>query len=678
MSYQKISSQNIDQLLESYPNITFHSRLIKPIIQADIAFHLKLRPDKSTFFDDPKKYFPYQYYIGGKQNASYNFKEFFIQHGVRVEYIQERLLPFLFYAFLYEKEIELPEAFWYGKDELGLASEIYCMTPKNWVTITPYPISRTDYLKVMTPRSRNVLYTRSKNEFAYQTLENLIDLFSRMKSLKPFLEEFERYFPGERITMKYLIGVARNINEISGAMRVLLQKYNDYSNRRNLIKHYLQNQRSDNSLFRATETFDIEVILCYPAYHFEEAILRGKLRINDEFYNQTIWYYIDETFSDPMLSIVSRQGIGEMILRKDPALLHYNRETILRSIGYYGFTMFEDRSGNNFELIERIRASFNEEKFAFNNRFENCKNSSDFYMLEPFHGFIITFGTFFNFVCYSPEDLAASFRVPTPRTLRNRMQFSKPDQPAFSFTNEQVKQLETIIVNQNPVNYPQFRIRTEPIREKISIGLTTTLGEDEIVEVFEEWRRRASEDANQGGSSEDANQGGSSEDANQGGASEDANQDGQNMVEKMISIFMPLFYAGMKQRTWAGGDVPYPMSKRDMQQGVPQDEIDIRMAPYLTEFNERVFDLDPTSRDFIESIPAIWSADPYARYSLSITEFIDQTTGKNSKNFEGEFCVGNGSFLMIETAYYYLTMLLGYKIPHFDYSLFEPESIHRA
>ena len=84
MSYQKISSQNIDQLLESYPNITFHSRLIKPIIQADIAFHLKLRPDKSTFFDDPKKYFPYQYYIGGKQNASYNFKEFFIQHGVSV------------------------------------------------------------------------------------------------------------------------------------------------------------------------------------------------------------------------------------------------------------------------------------------------------------------------------------------------------------------------------------------------------------------------------------------------------------------------------------------------------------------------------------------------------------------------------------------------------------------
>jgi hypothetical protein len=50
-------------------------------------------------------------------------------------------------------------------------------------------------------------------------------------------------------------------------------------------------------------------------------------------------------------------------------------------------------------------------------------------------------------------------------------------------------------------------------------------------------------------------------------------------------------------------------------------------------------------------------------------DFIRQTS-------IGEFCVGGGSGLMIETAYHYLTTM-GIIIPDFNYQEFEKASTHR-
>jgi hypothetical protein len=89
------------------------------------------------------------------------------------------------------------------------------------------------------------------------------------------------------------------------------------------------------------------------------------------------------------------------------------------------------------------------------------------------------------------------------------------------------------------------------------------------------------------------------------------------------------------------------------------------MTPEFAKIEEEYSQI--SNKEVIENLTLLYTAAEI--YPQKMMEFIRQTT-------QGDYCIGGGSRLMIETGYNYLN-LLDVKVLDFDYAEFEGESTHR-
>ena len=99
--------------------------------------------------------------------------------------------------------------------------------------------------------------------------------------------------------------------------------------------------------------------------------------------------------------------------------------------------------------------------------------------------------------------------------------------------------------------------------------------------------------------------------------------------------------------------------------GSCQKDIEKKMTPELAKIQEE-YDL-LTDKSIVNQLNLLYSTNTI--YPQFLMEFVAETA-------QGNYCVGGGSTLMIETAYNYLTTM-NVIIPNFDYNTFENLSTHR-
>ena len=526
-------------------------------------------------------------------------RKYLQQLGVNVEYL---LYPEVSLAvYLYEHHLPTPKQFIIRRDiNITEPTFIYSLSDIEFESMTPYKISRKDYLLI------GELYL--KDNPLRQAL-----CFQSYQDLKKLANEFPqnyKYFPTKRGILRFLNGQQISDRRLENFLIPLC----DYPRRRELISRYKEHAFC--YIYQQLQKqFNPEITLSFPAYWFEKDYIERKIKGGKE-------KLIAMTFIDENLPVTTRKSIWEMLERRDPELIYYSNELILKSIGWDLVTVYEDFKfkRNNFELLNYIKT----ENLTFDlvSRVDLCPNEHDVFY-EEHHGFAITYGRFINFVCFSPEELTAAFVVNEDFVV-----FRNPREPQRVFSIQEIKVLLDTIKQQRPYDLSQFTQRTEPLVAKIFRGLRI-LNTTQLSVVDQELKALTGPDR-----------------------------------EHTVELFEALFRAGMYQRTWRGPNFPYPMKTVETK-GSCQKDIEKKMTPELAKIDEEYEKLH--DKNLINKTLLLYSATEI--YPQQLMDFIRQTS-------IGEFCVGGGSGLMIETAYHYLTTM-GIIIPDFNYQEFEKASTHR-
>lgn len=329
---------------------------------------------------------------------------------------------------------------------------------------------------------------------------------------------------------------------------------------------------------------------------------------------------IRESFFEDLPSI---KDFYKMISTKDPRLTYYIRRynEILGIRGVSGINFARGWTFN--DLPERIKQYIEKDGFRLSTRPSACKNKTDYYY-EDYEDFVITYGNLLDGICYSVQDLTGSFVVNSPDDYN----FRRPDRPDRTFTFREIERLYSILTQQNPNTIPNFRESIRPLIEKIKPVFSRPPSE------FTDVKKLSPEDQ-----------------------------------EIFIEIMIDLFEAGMYQRTWKGPGHPFVYKKEETHGSTPE-QIECAMNPSFARIIDGQEKLSENGRKLLKVIPAIAKFKPMEVSSFKLWEFLELTT-------IGEFCIGYGSGLMIETATAYLDAL-GTYVNDFDYSQFNSESTHRA
>ena len=291
----------------------------------------------------------------------------------------------------------------------------------------------------------------------------------------------------------------------------------------------------------------------------------------------------------------------------------------------------------NIRTIEEI-VSLDDEFFNFDRGVFSlisgvwiCSNVQDYIFRDPLEDFAITYGTFLDFVCLSPEDLIASFTIDDAGFVA----FRKPDNPNETYTVENIETLLNILENQNPDYLRNYTEKVTPLITKIRMLLTATnkVELNEYVNIF--------------------------------------SQLSEDDKSHLVNIFINFFETGMYQRTWKGPGNHWPLTYESTQ-GSCQEDIEIKIPPLLNDISDLVANLSPDALQIYLRLPVI-------DYDLETNVFIAQSeslTTFESNTRIGDLCIGYGSRLMIYSSYFYL-LSLNLSVEGFDLAKFNPSSTHR-
>ena len=351
-----------------------------------------------------------------------------------------------------------------------------------------------------------------------------------------------------------------------------------------------------------------------------EVILAFPPLYNDEAIHKVFENYFSLKYATTSAPI-QRERMIRKIEEGDPDLIHYTSKDILISLGLDGNSSYQD-SFPNFRTVRGLKNNLTIPQFDLNRDLVSCKRKLDIF-LEPLTDFVITYGTLRNFVCYSPEDLENAFEMDEETGF---ISFRRPEKPSETFPEQNIKELFQLLQTQNPRSYNNFTIKAAPFLKKLSKILGIALVGDNLELLTDEDQ------------------------------------------EHVTKLLMSLFYAGMYQRTWKGPGNPYPLKTHETT-GSCQEDIEGQMPPELNNVMDEFEKLTQDGKKIVNKLPLIYKASEGSIYSDNIIRFVNTTR-------RGDYCVGGGSQLMIETPYYYLRKM-GIIIPDFDYPEFEAESTHR-
>lgn len=316
--------------------------------------------------------------------------------------------------------------------------------------------------------------------------------------------------------------------------------------------------------------------------------------------------------------------VYDMINNRDSRLTHYLLPDLQRFIGINGVSHINENWTDDFLTFFTHAKKYLETNngFTISTAPNGCKNQHDYYY-NNYKSYVFIYGAPIDGICYSAEDLMGAFLV----NSADDYSFRRPDKPGSIFTYEEVKKLYEMIQQQAPDIDPDFERDTEPLLDKLAPVFTRPPAELNVIKNL---------------SSADK--------------------------ETFISMMDFLFQAGMYQRTWKGPGHPY-IYKRSDTGGSSLEAIECAMTPMFAYIAEGQEQMSQEGKKILRRLPAINKAVPVQMSSYRLWEFLELTT-------KGEFCIGFGSRIMIETAYTYLK-LLGVDIDGFKYSLFEADSTHR-
>jgi hypothetical protein len=604
MNHQRLRSSSIEELIEyaEKNRVVIHSRIYRPIIQADIANHLKFEGIK--FYDTEVKGVSLENYIwlAGIDIAfsqPTDIENFLIEQGIGVQYLNN--LYDALAVYLYENDIPTPRIFWI-RLPYKIPSRFYNMSDAQFESITPYKINRINFLWLHHLFFMQFFFEEKfptiREALCYQSAENLYSLADSLQG---------KYIRSKRGVLAFLLNRARYKNSV---LEKFLIPLCDYPGRRNLVLGY----KGSLDLFVFTSYSQ----LLFPPRWFEKQYLENPI----QFLGKSISQLIAETYVDINQQPITRSELWELVETKNPDLIYFSNEIILKSCGWSHITEYKRylEKENNFELVFRLKSI----GFSLIDQPNLCPNRTDVY-LEKQHGFAITFGTLGNFECYSPEDLLGAFIIDEENDFAT---FRNPLHQNQVFTIPQVEMLLKFLQNQRPQDLPFYQKRSSPLIRKIVRMLTIAKGID-VEKTKQKLRELTGSDR-----------------------------------EHTIELFLALFRAGMYQRTWKGPAFGYPLKTIETQ-GSCQKDIEEKMTPELAKIDEEYELLK--NKTIINQTSMLYSADTI--YPQRLLDFVSETA-------QGNFCVGGGSQLMIETAYNYL-LAMGVTISNFNYQQFEGASTHR-
>jgi len=649
MLFKKLDDASLPELLAlaNKEGIKVASQICPHVIRAEIASKRNLNPDRYFFTGIRENYRAYRWFLGAKPTNTIVATNLLTELGINVQYISPNVHEGIYFAMMFERRQPISRSFWYQESDLKYSSEILAMPLDNWESIIPFQMSQEDFIKIIAMQV-SPPYMACKKEFAYQTWQSLLQFFNSIPYYKKAIIDpwYEDLHFVDQPTMKYLISASRDFG-INEAFRNYFKALNSnaYPGRPELV--------SKMASFPSEISPSLSEALLYPPFVFEQALLKGEINLGVA-QKQGLYTLFDSTLPRRPTPIPDYVEFGQLISNKSPVLRNITREQMLILTGYNGNTHIEDSSPNVFSFIDIIKKKFNTIEFDINRRIDICPHKQTYLYFEELRDFVITFGTYFKFVCFDPSDLEQFFRLESVEG-EELFFFRNPAQPAVLFTELQVKQLSNLISQQAPTVYTDFTNRTRGLIEKIGQGLNNNVN---ILKLVRQIRVFLPE-----------------------------------YGEIIKEMFFDLFYAGMKQRLWEGPGHPYPM-KTSETRGSCQASIDREMAPYLSHFNElrngQRQERDQNGnlilgesyipealRYQINRLPLIYGINNGipVPYSETIDYMVTQAITPD-RSGTGQFCVGWLGSYMVLTGYFYLNVL-DFKIPGFDVNKFESEGTHR-
>lgn len=675
MLFEELSDYNLEKLLEYVkeregdPDLIIHSMKVPMILRADIASYENFKHRKQVFRSylfrkDEEKYSEkYMFAMGGFQSKTFNYGKYLQDLGIDISFFDQTTCKLVFYEYLYKEKIPLPETLWYSPRHLTMPTEIYLINEENWEKIIPYPITKDQYMKIIfrdyaTFSVNNENTRKPRVEYlSYASGEDIIDFIESYPSVKNTFDNFSKNI---RVSKMFLVNLLTYYEPETRFVHEFFSKLYDYPGRKGKIANYLTNTAANTNIFAAGKNV-LSDVLIFPPYWFEEKVLDGEIIISDK---KTPENLIEMTYSEPnRFRPVSHEEMGRMIERKDPKLLHYTKKDIIISAGYNNITRYQDLTGNNFEIINKIKRRFGNFEFDLLGNPLKCSEIAgerNYTLLgEQYGSYAITFGDYFDFDCFDVTDLVTGFQ---PQIIRDEdgddmkvFHFIRLDDVAGfsspSYTTDQIKGLQKLLQDQDPAVIPGWNNESLPLISLIITAFNTNITLKDISRFLKGYISKDSEGK-------------------------------EENISNFLEAMKYLFFAGMIQREWdgpnTGEEYPYYVNSLGEKKISKQCVIDVRMAFYLSMAGEYLGKLTGNFATKISVSPAIYKyvdGDPRI-YNQTISGILDLIVGDN--------CVGFLSSVLIETGYFY-TKQAGKFLPPaspeflpFNHQLFDWGSVHRG
>ena len=447
------------------------------------------------------------------------------------------------------------------------------------------------------------------------------------------------YFETKPVLLDYIFG--KYIENIESILTFFSNLHkNAYVHREEYLRYYSTNIAKPTYL---TFPFYIYVhsepryaLACPPTW-FEQRILRGLLNLDvynlspflteripssDDVHTIIKWLF-SSTYADPSFT-PNREQIADIVQTRSKDFLRIPITYLRDLIQWSPFVPVAFTSRDKKGYFDMILNNLQTPMFFLVRNSKNCPNQQD-NLLEDFNEELaITFGTFTDFHCYSPEELFESIIVNVPEGYAR---FRIPDRPNETFTSPQVKQLHDLLQDKRDlIRY--YKPRLDRLFDKITSGAEFLFGLEELENLV-----RTISDRN-----------------------------------GIIRLFTDLFEAGMYQRRWSGTG-PYPMTFAETRGGT-QSDVDVRMTPVLNQIRDIYNGMSVPDKAIIDQLPMMNYTGYFFDTEYKIIPFINLTCA-------GDFCVGYGQAYMVYTGYFYLRAL-GVQIFNFNLGQFEATSTHRA
>lgn len=423
-----------------------------------------------------------------------------------------------------------------------------------------------------------------------------------------------------------------------GLLQEYARKYNLPNNGRRILIYYISQEPtsklinffSDKHLYpgrkellSATHSYiDLPLIedrvgylLCFPPSHFEKEYLElllknGTIRDLRNRFGPYLDHEIDSLNIFSELYPASLMRNYNFNLREVISILRNKTKDFreLKPSKIRRVTGFIVGPLDYYSLFDLL---FNPNFYVFN----NCKKTLDIFQ-EPIESIALFYGTFTHNKCYNFSELEDSFIMNEDHVF-----FRMPDHPNFEFPITSIYRLKYLLKAYSKDEFydkldEALKYRKEITPEFYGDYLLTLSDSDK---------------------------------------------------ELAIRFLFNLFYLGMLQRCWIPGD-EYPM-KTAQTRDCTQEEIELRMTPYLNKMDDLLEDMSDFGRSIMQKIGVInYLGEFFPTYDL-LTTFLNSVR-------TGFICIGYGSSLMIYTAYYYLNYL-NVNILGFNLEDFEAESTHR-